>query len=591
MDRMTSHPMISRHLASARSAAAAALAGVLLSACGGGGGGGGGGPPPASVTISGQITFDRIPFDAVIANGLNPAGTVQAPARQVTVQAIAAAGGSVLATATTDTSGNYSLSVPSNTNLFIRARAEMIKTGAAPTWNFSVRNNTSAGANDALYVLDGATFSSGATNRMHNLNAPSGFVGNSYANERAAASFAILDSVFRAKELVLTASPNAAFPELRLFWSEENRANVQGFCPDDGDIGTSSYVLRGPPPLDVDDCGQPFADGIYILGDFAGGAGDTDEFDQSVIAHEFGHYLEDRFGRSDSLGGEHGNDVPLDPRVAFGEGFGNAFSGMALGDPVYRDSQQGVQAAFGIDMETDDAGAGVTEGWFSELSVGEILWDLFDPANEAGDTAALGFAPLFGVMTGAQIDTEALTSIFTFAEGLRDAQPASLQAIDDLLEGEGIFGTDDFGAGESNAAGDAAVLPLYKTVTLNAPPMTVCSRSPVGDVSTNKLGNRVFLRFDNNAARLVTIQVDGATNGSGTTFATDPDVFVLRQGALVQAGLSSPPGPRPHSTAGSETVAQFLLAAGTVIIEVYDFEMNLVVNPQPRCMTVAVQGT
>ncbi len=190
----------------------AALAGLLLSACGGGGGGGGGQPPPASVTISGQITFDSIPFDAVLGNGLNPAAVVQAPARQVTVQAIATAGGSVLATTTTDTSGNYSLSVPSNTNMFIRARAEMIKTGAAPTWNFSVRNNTTAGANDALYALDGTSTSSGTANSTRNLNAPSGFVGNSYTGERAAASFAILDSVFRAKELVLSALPERCIP-------------------------------------------------------------------------------------------------------------------------------------------------------------------------------------------------------------------------------------------------------------------------------------------------------------------------------------------------------------------------------------------
>ena len=320
-------------------------------------------------------------------------------------------------------------------------------------------------------------------------------------------------------------------------------------------------------------------------------AGDTDEFDQSVIAHEFGHYVEDRFGRSDSIGGNHGNDVPLDPRVAFGEGWGNAFSGMALGSPIYRDSQQGVQDDFAIDMETDSAGAGVTEGWFSELSVGEILWDLFDPANEAGDNAALGFAPLFSVMIDAQVDTDALTSIFTFAEGLRAAQPASLQAIDDLLAAESIFGTDDFGAGESTAAGDSAVLPVYKTISLNAPtPIPVCSRSPFGDVSTNKLGNRVFLRFDNNAARPVSIQVNGAANGVGTTFATDPDIFVLSRGVLLQAGLSSPPGQRPHTTPGQETINPFQLPAGTFVIEVYDFEMDLVGNQQPRCMTVSVTG-
>ena len=568
----------------------AALAGMLLSACGGGGGGGGGQPPPASVTISGQITFDRIHFDAVLGNGLNPAGVVQAPARQVTVQAIAAQGGTVLATATTDTSGNYSLSVPSNTNLFIRARAEMIKSDAAPTWNFSVRNNMTAGANDALYALDGNSTSSGNANSTRNLNAPSGFGTNSYTGERAAASFAILDSVFRAKELVLSAATNTAFPELRLFWSEENRANVVEFCPDNGDIGTSSYVLRGPPPFDVDDCGEPFADGIYILGDFAGGAGDTDEFDQSVIAHEFGHYLEDRFGRSDSIGGIHGNDVPLDPRVAFGEGWGNAFSGMALVSPIYRDSQQGMQDEFAFDMEADgDAADGFTEGWFSEFSVGEILWDLFDSTNEAGDNVSLGFAPLFSVMTGAQVDTDALTSIFTFAEGLRAAQPASLQAIDDLLAGETIFGTDDFGAGESNDAGDSAILPVYRTISLNTQ-IAVCSRSPFGDDSTNKLGNRIFLRFDNNASRPIGIQVNGVADGAGTTFATDPDIFVLSRGALVRAGLSTPPGQPPQTTPGQETIVPFQLPAGTFVIEVYDFEMSLVGNPQPRCMTVSITG-
>src|SRR5688572_24662810 len=341
MDRMTRTPMISRHLASARSTAMAALAGMLLSACGGGGGGGG--QPPASVTISGQITFDRIPFDAVLGNGLNPTSVAPAPARQVTVQAIAAQGGTVLATTTTDTSGNYSLSVASNTNMFIRARAEMIKTGAAPTWNFSVRNNTTAGANDALYALDGNSASSGSANSTRNLNAPSGFGTTNYTGERAAASFAILDTVFRAKELVLSAAPSTAFPELRLFWSNENRPTVNRFCPDDGDIGTSSYIVFSQGELD--DCGQTNGDGIYILGDFT--QGDTDEFDQSVIAHEFGHYFEDLFSRSDSIGGDHGGAGDLlDLRVAFGEGWSNAFSSMARGDVAYRDSQQGMNAEF-----------------------------------------------------------------------------------------------------------------------------------------------------------------------------------------------------------------------------------------------------
>lgn len=514
----------------------------------------------------------------MLTNGLNPAATVQAPARQVTVQAIAASGGAVLATVATDTSGNYSLSVPSNTNLFIRARAEMVQT-SAPTWNFSVRNNTTAGTNDALYAVDGNAASSGTGNSTRNLNAPSGFAGNGYTGERAAAPFAILDTVFRAKELVLTAVPAENFPELRLFWSPNNRPTVGRFCPDDGDIGTSSYIVFSA--NERDDCNNTNVDGIYILGDFANGNGDTDEFDQSVIAHEFGHYVEDRFARSDSIGGDHGAaETPLDLRVAFGEGWGNAFSGMVLNNSVYRDSQQGVQAEFSIDLETDDT---LNEGWFSEISVGEILWDLFDPANEPGDSVALGFPPLFAVMTGVETTTDAMTSIFTFITGLKAANSGSVAGINALLAGEDISGTGDFGTGETNFGGagaDPAVLPIYSDIVLNTP-RVVCSRTPFGHVSSNKLGNRVFLRFDNSTQRAVTITAAGSNNANGTVPATDPDIFVLRRGVLAALGVG---------TGSSETISQTPLPAGIYIIEVYDFDIDSVGNNIPRCMTVSVTG-
>ena len=57
--------------------------------------------------------------------------------------------------------------------------------------------------------------------------------------------------------------------------------------------------------------------------------------------------------------------------------------------------------------------------------------------TKPGDTVALGFTPLFAVMTGAQITTDALTSIFTFSTALRAANPGSLAAIDDLLDRRG----------------------------------------------------------------------------------------------------------------------------------------------------------
>jgi len=71
---------------------------------------------------------------------------------------------------------------------------------------------------------------------------------------------------------------------------------------------------------------------LYILGD---ADSDTDEYDDHVIIHEWGHYFEQSFSRADSIGGPHGSGDRLDIRVAFGEGWGNAFSAIATDNPIY----------------------------------------------------------------------------------------------------------------------------------------------------------------------------------------------------------------------------------------------------------------
>src|SRR5262249_37520210 len=124
-----------------------------------------------------------------------------------------------------------------------------------------------------------------------------------------------------------------------------------------------------------------------------------------------------------SIGGEHGAGDKLDLRVAFSEGWGDAFAGIALGDPVYRDSVSGLSADVNFNLEQDDMRFS-DGGWFSETSVGEILWDAYDSTNDGVDNLSLGFGPLFTAMTGGQRTTPALTSIFSFLEALRDVVPA-----------------------------------------------------------------------------------------------------------------------------------------------------------------------
>lgn len=548
------------------------VAALVLAACGGRSDNDGDG---IEVTISGRITFDRPPFKTQVGGGLDLDNPTESPARGIVVELIDATSQAILASTVTSSTGEYSLTGPANRRVFVRAKAQMLRTGAAPTWNFRVLNNTNR---DALYALDSEVFDTGTESSTRNLHAPTGWGTTSYTGTRAAAPFAILDTVYRAQQLILNVEPNAVFPPLDLFWSPSNRPTLGVFCPDTGDIGTTFYQSEGA----LDQCATPaeLPAGIYILGDFGGGIGDTDEFDQHVIAHEFGHYFENRFSRSDSMGGGHVNGDRLDLRVAFGEGWSNAYAAMALEDPEYRDSQ-GIEFDFGFNLEVDNTSGPGSEGWYSETSISEILWDLFDGPNEPHDAIELGFAPLYAVMSGPQVRTEALTSIFTFAAALRAANPAHAAAIDDLLRGEDIAVTDEFASDETNHGGDPEVLPLYPELIEGAPTL-VCVHGRIGALDNNKLGNRKFFRFYNPARRLVTIDVIGTPAGVDTIAARDPNVFVYRRGNIVAAGTIDR-SPR-------ETLDQITLDEGLHIIEVYDFDLPSVPSTK-RCMTLSATGT
>jgi hypothetical protein len=529
---------------------------LILVACGGGGGGssggggGGGGPPPVgNVTISGTVSYDRVPFGAGGGAGLDFANAQSAPVRGATVEALSANGQTVLATTTTSATGAYSVTVAGNTDLFIRVRAELLRSGT-PSWTVTVRDNT---AGSAIYTLDGAVFNAGSANSTRNLAARTGWTaGVGYNAPRAAAPFSILDAIWEAQQLVLSADANAVFPELRLFWSTSNvpcSPGANDFCTGSsaalgrGEIGTSFFSSGGP-------------DRIFVLGraDI-----DTDEFDQHVLAHEWGHYYQDNFSRDDSLGGEHTPTERLDLRVAFSEGWGNAFAGMARGDPVYRDSFDLSQArGFAINVENNN---NPNAGWFNEGSIQSIFWDLYDTTSDGADTLSLGFAPLHAVMTGRMRSTAAFTSVFPLLEGLRAARPADAAAINALAAAQLISTTsDDFGSAETNSGLDARNLPIYGAVS-GGQTVEVCSSVPTAAGVYNKLGNRRLLRFVPNAAGNVTIRANYG-GGQGTA-ATDPDLV------LYAAGVERA---RAESEAnGSETLTATVEAGTVFVLEVYEY--------------------
>jgi hypothetical protein len=506
---------------------------------------------PTGVTVSGQITFDKVPFTALAAGGLDFAAAAAAPARGVTVEAIGSASGAVLATTSSDASGQYTLNVAANTSLFVRARAQMLRAGA-PAWNFSVRDNT---AGDALYVLDGAVFNTGSAATTRNLNAPSGWGGTSYTGTRAAAPFAILDAVYQAYTLVLTANASTVFPTLQLEWSTRNVPAGDGSATAlaSGQIATTFFTTATNP--------NPAR--IYVLGS---ADSDTDEFDAAVIAHEWGHYYQDSFSRDDSLGGSHSINDKLDPRVAFSEGWGNAFSGMARNDPVYRDSfGAGQHQDFSINVA--NASSGGTHGWFSEASVQNILWDVFAANPVDVGSVNLGFAPIHAAMIGPVRSNTAFTTLFPLLVALRNANPAQAAAIGQLATSQNItVPVDDYGSTETNSGGDPRNLPPFK-VLVPGVSQNVCSTTASGGGTFNRLGNRKFLRFDVTGTRTATVVASNGPTGS------DPDLV------LYAAGIQRARAETPAS--GSETLVASSLTAGNYVMEVYEYS-NISRGGTPR---------
>ena len=489
-------------------------------------------PSAGSVEISGKVTYDRVPH--TLSSGLDYANTIEMPVRGAVVEAVSSSG-TVLASTLSDDSGAYAFTVDMDTDLRVQIKSQLVSNDAAK-WNFSVTDNTQG---NQLYALQGSIASSGSnTGQTRNLHASHGWTGQAYETPRAAGPFAILDSVYLAAQTFADLDPNINFPALEIRWSTENKTIVGNKAI--GQIGTSAYF--------------PDIDGgtIYLLGQEDR---DTDEYDPHVILHEWGHYFEHQLSRTDSIGGLHSLNDRLDPRVAFSEAWGNALSAMLTGDSTYRDSSGAGQASgFSFDLET-----GVTSnpGWFSEASIGAILYDIFDDRSDSADRLSGGLGPIYDVMrSDAYLDAPVFATIFAFADGVRSQFPDKAAGLDVLLDAQSISGEGPDGNGEVNSGAIRTALPVYKEVRLNGAAAQICSVDDAG--LHNKLGNREFVFLNLDADRRVTLS---AVKSSGDEN-RDPDFNIWQGNQLIHESASSAQG---------QEVVELDLSAGDYVIEAYDF--------------------
>jgi hypothetical protein len=470
----------------------------------------------SNLTLSGTAQYEDKLF-----NKTGFTDKVPMPIRGAIINLIAIDGFANLDSRTTGEDGTFNFSGIDNSSrrggLYLQV---LSKTDSNHPTQVEIRNNTT---DKALYALvSSALDDSAATsfpNRSLLASATSGIGG----------AFNSLDVFSKANELIRSAGPCSTVsvppsnspclpPLLTAYWEP---GSSEGTFYDDQQ------------------------DAIFILG---GGTadGDTDEYDDSVIAHEYGHFIVAHFSHDNSPGGTHTiTDNAQDIRLSFSEGWGNFFSSAVRNSPLYVDTF--AQGVFSYELE------GLTSPQISalssiavydthELSNSKVLWDIFDAPSGDDDPLQLNFTPIWQTMIQIPAASPATMESFwlTFAALNPSSSNTFASGLQTILQGRKIELFPDANA-PSPLTPNAPPPLQHHTLYRNGP-------DPTGDEDVIPLNNLV-------QGTPYTVETLNLTNGADTflfiTDASDHPISGLqndnRNGvndstcAAAQGGSSCPP--------------------------------------------------
>jgi hypothetical protein len=335
------------------------------------------GGQPVTMIVSGSVTYDRLPVSSA---GLGATPVVENAAFVTVEAAYTISPYSVFASATADSNGDYSFSFITDHDFYVRARSE-----AGPDRVFypSEPNGLLHSANSAVLHRTQLVQTVDLHASIVGLNAPP------TVNNSAAGAFAILDTVRRLRE-----ASGLTLGELDVFW-------LQGESYGSGilkvaDTNTTQTKTKGPN-------GRP---AIFLRGGDPQDPANTDhdEFDETVIAHEWASFLQLMQSRDNNFGGAHAGEDLL-PTTAYSEGVVTAIGCALLGTSVYRDTigfpvpGGATSVQFEFDCESGLL-PGTGQGYGGEFPVTRVVWDLLDggvgwPADADADPVAIDQADFF----------------------------------------------------------------------------------------------------------------------------------------------------------------------------------------------------
>ena len=361
----------------------------------------------SGITISGAIYYEDKIYDELGMNGQ----TVFKPVRHAELELVDVSGSMPSLTTATSATGSYTINAASYDGKTVYLR---IKSAATPHVS---QANEVKDLSGALYAVPGVNLT------LQNNTAPTVNIAVPVSNT-ADGAFNILDVYTSGLSFVnsLTGAPSTAL-SLTAYWQPGNTLGTW-YC--------SAFSAA--------EC--PRGAGIYVLSDRVGQR-DTDEFDDDVLWHEFGHFIADKLSKDDSPGGTHYlNDNQQDLRLSWSEGWGTFFPGAVKywldADPQRRtiiSSAPGVTLStyidtnivgvqFAIDIAAPEqsgfCGSNSCKYSSNEIAAANVLWSLLSqPAT------GYGMLPIWDTLTTlktatvtvAPVNLEAFWDQFKFLRG------------------------------------------------------------------------------------------------------------------------------------------------------------------------------
>ncbi|KPA10228.1 lipoprotein [Candidatus Magnetomorum sp. HK-1] len=306
------------------------------------------------VNLTGKVSFEEyIPTD----DGLSDE-VYSKPVRYAEFEIISE-DGSIIDNGNLNEDGVYSVELNRNQNVYLKINSDTRFSGSANVYIVD--------SNNQIYSYMSPPINPNQINNF-NMTIP---IDN---HGKISGGFNILDVASTCSDIMIKAT-GITHPELRLTW-ELGNLNQMAL----NELVINCFYQHGKEPHTIFLVGgQQESDGTIDL------TSETAHFDDMVIAHEIGHFVQHVYSVDASQGGGH-NGNSLYPSLSFSEGFATWFAAVCLNNPNYIATvglppEQQLNFS-NYNIENVDNISYRNYGIQSEFTVAEVLWDIYDGSED-----------------------------------------------------------------------------------------------------------------------------------------------------------------------------------------------------------------